>query len=393
MRVQLNDRIIVDHDGSSGFEDPKSQYTIKMPNMSEMMEPVLNMISMFNTEKKEPPVQPGNFDEAYEHFDDFPASGDFEDLQALLSPSTINCFSLTLRKWFAISVSKANLRDIEWKREAFEHLVLDDNIKQTIIKLVEQHRSQEQAQIVGDVIHGKGNGLVVVLHGPPGVGKTLTAESVAEYTRRPLYSINIGEVTSEVQVRSRLQQIFNEATRWNAVLLLDEADVMLEKRSFEDIRRNGTVSVFLRMLEYYEGILFLTTNRLKHIDDAFQSRIHLAFQYREHNRASRGLIWQRFIDHLPNTEEIAKQELSDNLEELQGIVLNGRQIRNIIFIAQSLARGESGSKPGSLRYRHVQEAVKTTQKFLEYFQEDVNFTKGQIASIGGRGTDWIEPKR
>ena len=68
------------------------------------------------------------------------------------------------------------------------------------------------------------------------------AESVAECTQRPLYAINVGEVTSEALVRAKLQQVFIQASRWNAVLLLDEADVVLEKRSFEDIRRNGTVS-------------------------------------------------------------------------------------------------------------------------------------------------------
>ena len=49
--------------------------------------------------------------------------------------------------------------------------------------------------------------------------------------------------------------------RWEAVLLLDEADVFLEARSTHDLERNKLVSIFLRVLEYYEGILFLTTNR------------------------------------------------------------------------------------------------------------------------------------
>jgi AAA+ superfamily predicted ATPase len=83
---------------------------------------------------------------------------------------------------------------------------------------------------------------VIVLHDPPGVGKTLTAESVAEYTQKPLYPINIGELTAEQSVVQRLQDLFLQASRWDAVLLLDEADVVLEKRSYEDLRRNGIVS-------------------------------------------------------------------------------------------------------------------------------------------------------
>lgn len=64
---------------------------------------------------------------------------------------------------------------------------------------------------------------------------------MAEYTRKPLYSINIGDLTAEHQSR-RLEDVFSQSSRWDAVLLLDEADVVLEKRSFEDVKRNGIVS-------------------------------------------------------------------------------------------------------------------------------------------------------
>jgi AAA+ superfamily predicted ATPase len=74
------------------------------------------------------------------------------------------------------------------------------------------------------------------------VGKTLTAEVIAEYTKKPLYPINIGELTSDASIVSKLQWHFSTASRWDAVLLLDEADVLLEKRSYEDFRRNGIVS-------------------------------------------------------------------------------------------------------------------------------------------------------
>jgi AAA+ superfamily predicted ATPase len=74
------------------------------------------------------------------------------------------------------------------------------------------------------------------------VGKTLTAEAIAEYTHKPLYPINLGEVTSDVRVVSNLETHFSRASQWGALLLLDEADVLLEKRSFEDMSRNAVVS-------------------------------------------------------------------------------------------------------------------------------------------------------
>lgn len=81
-----------------------------------------------------------------------------------------------------------------------------------------------------------------MLYGPPGVGKTLTAETVAEYTQKPLYPLNIGELSASTDVVAHLQKAFDTASRWDAVLLLDEADVLLEKRSYENLVRNGIVS-------------------------------------------------------------------------------------------------------------------------------------------------------
>ncbi|KAF2028630.1 P-loop containing nucleoside triphosphate hydrolase protein, partial [Setomelanomma holmii] len=225
-----------------------------------------------------------------------------------------------------------HLKEVDWAMTAFDHLVMDKQYKNLLRSLVEQHHSNK-GKIVTDVIRGKGKGLIVLLHGPPGVGKTLTAE----YTHKPLYSINIGELTAEDKVAARLQNVFISAARWDAVLLLDEADVILEKRSFEDFKRNGIVSVFLRMLEYYEGILFLTTNRLSTIDPAFQSRIHIAIKFSHLRTNTRRAIWKAFIERLHETESIGKDELLDNIETMSEWELNGREIRNVLTIAQSLA--------------------------------------------------------
>ena len=63
------------------------------------------------------------------------------------------------------------------------------------------------------------------------------------------------------------------------MVLLDEADVFLEERTKLDLERNALVSVFLRVLEYYEGILILTSNRIGTFDEAFKSRVQLAIHY------------------------------------------------------------------------------------------------------------------
>jgi hypothetical protein len=72
-------------------------------------------------------------------------------------------------------------------------------------------------------------------------------------------------------VEERLTQVLELAQRWKAVVLLDEADVFLAQRDNAGIERNALVSIFLRKLEYYQGILILTTNLVTHCDSAFES--------------------------------------------------------------------------------------------------------------------------
>lgn len=125
-----------------------------------------------------------------------------------------------------------------------------------------------------------GKGLIILLHGEPGVGKTSTAECIAEYTRRPLFAVTCGDIgQTPKEVEDSLENHFQLAHKWGCVLLLDEADVFLLKRSRGDLQRNAIVSVFLRVLEYYSGILFLTTNRIGTFDPAFRSRIHMSLFY------------------------------------------------------------------------------------------------------------------
>ena len=93
-----------------------------------------------------------------------------------------------------------------------------------------------------------------------------------------------------VTVGNGAQPLRRNFSRWGAILLLDEADVFLERRSSQDLVRNGLVSVFLRKLEYCEGVMFLTTNRVAQFDEAILTRIHLMLRYDDLNQAARTTI-------------------------------------------------------------------------------------------------------
>lgn len=181
----------------------------------------------------------------------------------------------------------------------------------------------------------------MLLAGGPGIGKTLTAESVAEHMKVPLFMMSAGDLGSDsANVEDKLSLILQMVSKWNAVLLLDECDVFLEARSSHDMERNKIVSIFLRTLEYYEGILFLTTNRIDNIDSAFQSRIHITMQYPPLDVDSRKTVWKNFLVKLDGTSEEAKGHTltEEEIGKLAMVELNGRQIKNILKAAQLLAK-------------------------------------------------------
>lgn len=185
-----------------------------------------------------------------------------------------------------------------------------------------------------DFVKGKGNGLIFLLHGKPGVGKTCTAECIAEYTSRPLMVLTSSDIgTSPGEVELHLTDHFKRARRWGAVLLIDEADVFMERRSTADLVRNSLVAGFLRALEFYDGILFLTTNRVGSFDDAFISRIHVHLYYPDFDEESRAKVWKTFIDKLERERgdyirlSLKAEEYIEG-DEIKAVKWNGRDIRN-----------------------------------------------------------------
>ena len=140
---------------------------------------------------------------------------------------------------------------MQWDDSAFDALVLGQKQKKLIHSLVLQHAKKENG--FDDVIKGKGRGLVGLLSGTPGCGKTLTAEAVAEVTHKPLYALSAGELgITPTSLEATLDKVLELAQMWDAVLLLDEAEVFLTQRNISDLKRNALVSIFLRRLEYYQ---------------------------------------------------------------------------------------------------------------------------------------------
>ncbi|KAJ7488314.1 P-loop containing nucleoside triphosphate hydrolase protein [Mycena latifolia] len=284
------------------------------------------------------------------------AARGLSDQELLLATNVIRGFSFSEKKWFLLFID--GFSEINWNEASFDRLVLPEASKTLIRALVTSHLREEDNKF-DDIIKGKGRGLVTVLHGSPGVGKTLTAECIAEYSHRPLYVVSSGDLgTSASRLEQELTRILDLAHTWKAVLLVDEADVFLEKRTLTDVDRNALVSVFLRLLEYYEGILFLTTNRVNTFDPAFQSRIHMALKYENLEAGARARLWKDFLKGVKGADVS-----EEGYAVLARYDMNGRQIKNAVKTAESLA--SFMGKPLSLEY--LETVLKTQADFAEAF--------------------------
>ncbi|GFF58732.1 hypothetical protein IFM51744_09662 [Aspergillus udagawae] len=180
-------------------------------------------------------------------------------------------------------------------------------------------------------------------------GGTPKTEAISERLQRPLYSISAGDLSAQAeQLEVQLTRTFRVASNWKAVLLLDEADVYLQRRDGLHLERNRLVATFLRTLEYYPGIFFLTTNMLQDFDAAILDRIQLKLHYHDLDSSARQAIFRHF------SAKTGAEILEDEIRNFAEVSLNGRQIKNVIKLAHNVAMSEGVR----LRADHIRSAIR-----------------------------------
>ncbi|KAI1801168.1 P-loop containing nucleoside triphosphate hydrolase protein [Daldinia bambusicola] len=298
------------------------------------------------------------------------------DLYYVLLSKIVSGFILRDRRWGHFNVE--HLQYVEFDKEAFKYLVLDEEVKLTVRSLIGRFANThgQVSPWPNDFIKNKGQGRIFLLHGPPGVGKTCTAECVAELTCRPLLSLTSGDLNIDsYNVERNLEYFLKLGERYGAVVLIDEADVYLEARHMLDISRNKLVSVFLRALEYHRGILFLTTNRVQTFDSAFTSRIHVALHYKSLTDADREKIWLNSFERLERDSGdkvyigVATREYAYESHDVKSLRWNGREIRNALQTAVALAETEAVEDVRdkvTVTDKHLRAVVKMSRGFKSF---------------------------
>ncbi|KAF6815636.1 AAA family ATPase [Colletotrichum musicola] len=266
-------------------------------------------------------------------------------------------YSFAETQWCAMAVRK--LETPVWNMEAFDKVLMPPTKRDLILRLVGAHGAgSNQAPESNDLIKHKGDSLIGLFSGESGVGKTLTAEAVAELSERPLLSVGPGDLGAELkEVDDQLKKWLTLASAWRCVLLIDECDVFLRKREHTSLANNSLVSIFLRRLEYFNGVAILTTNRPANIDNAFMSRIHFKFHFDGLGSTERMELWKTFVGEGVDLNEERLAALAQELE------LNGREIRNMVFCAKLLSKTED--PPGELTV----DLLSRVAKYLTDFRE------------------------
>ncbi|MDR0934526.1 MAG: ATP-binding protein [Burkholderiaceae bacterium] len=239
----------------------------------------------------------------------------------------IFCFNLETHTNMWIHVN--NLEEYQYNPSLRNKLILPPEHRDLVDIL-----TQDMDILMEDIVAGKSGGTTILCKGAPGLGKTLTAEVYSEVVGRPLYRVHSGQLgVDSAAVEASLDKILKRAQRWGAVMLIDEADVYIRQRA-NDIDHNAVVAAFLRTLEYFHGLLFLTTNRVDDVDDAIASRCIATIIYEPPRTEDARRIWKVLADQFSFTlNDALITELADHFDGI-----SGRDIKELLKLTVKWCR-------------------------------------------------------
>lgn len=205
----------------------------------------------------------------------------------------------------------------------------------------------------------RGTGLVGLMVGPPGTGKTMAAQVIAQELGLDLFRIDLASTVNKYigETAKNLRRVFARAAAMNAILLFDEADALFSKRT--DVRdshdryANTDTNYLLQLVEEYPGVALLATNRRQNMDEAFVRRVRYIMYFPRPEAVERLAIWQHIVRELAGAECV--EALAEDLESLaQAAKLTGAQIKNAVLAGVFLARQAGRSLAREDLYRGVE---------------------------------------
>ena len=217
-------------------------------------------------------------------------------------------------------------------------------LKNACAQVEYRHRVYDQWGFGKKVAYGRG--LSMLFTGPPGTGKTMAAQVIANRLGLELYKVDLSGIMSKYigETEKQLGAVFDEVKKSQSILFFDEADALFGKRSetkdSHDRYANVQTSYLLQKMEEYDGIVILASNFLQNFDEAFKRRIKFIIDFTLPDRDRRERIWRSVLPpDLPRDEDIDFDFLARSFE------LSGSSIKNIAVSAAFLA-AEEGAPMG-----------------------------------------------
>ncbi|HYO61920.1 MAG TPA: ATP-binding protein, partial [Actinomycetota bacterium] len=215
-------------------------------------------------------------------------------------------------------------------RARWDDLVVPERVATRLHDLVDRARFRDRVLFEWGLgaRSARGRGIVALLAGPSGTGKTLSAEIVANELGLDLYVVDVATVVDKYvgETEKNLDRIFDQAERINGVLLFDEADALFGKRSgvedAHDRYANIEVAYLLQRIESFDGVAILTTNLKGNLDAAFARRLDAVIELPMPAERERARMWATNLPPaVPRTDDV-------DLAFLTRFKLTGGNIRN-----------------------------------------------------------------
>jgi hypothetical protein len=224
------------------------------------------------------------------------------------------------------------------------HLVLADSTKEQLVEVLEAVRNRRSAHDRWGIAerHAVGRGIVAMFNGPPGTGKTMASNVIANELGMPLFRIDTSNIVDRYvgETEKNLARLFDEASASRAALLFDEADSLFGKRvdakDATDRHANMQINVLLNLIEDYDGFVVLTTNMKGALDSAFLRRIVYKIAFDLPDLEERIALWKY---HLPDSIPQARIDYHALADEFDRT--SGGDIKNAVTRAVLSCRGQA----------------------------------------------------
>lgn len=235
--------------------------------------------------------------------------------------------------------SKKALGEISYPTVKFTDLKVPDEVQSTLEQIccsaLQGYKIFEEWELGKQYPYGRA--VTVMLSGPPGTGKTMTAHAIACELGIPLYQVDLSRVMDKYigETEKHLEEIFTFAEKANVVLFFDEADALFGRRGEvtegRDRYANMEVSYILQRVEQFDGIVVLSTNFYNNIDKAFLRRMKYVLKYQIPDETLRRSIWESCLPTEQFREPLDMDYLAAQFE------FTGGMIKNVVLSACVMA--------------------------------------------------------